>query len=293
MTKDVVEEPETVRSCEAARNTVSAPYGFEADKISALEAKNLSYERYEELVVQRDQLRKEARSIEIVYSKEFGDLITESFRAKIECIRLKKTIAKVTQAINRGETVDFGRINREIEHEMTAYGEQLKSMLANVVLAKQSVTSPDYVVEQVKRIYRRLAKMIHPDIYPTFDEDPRAQELWEEIEIAYAQNDLVTMQDLEIMVMLHIDEDEEKKPKLSFSELEERIGRLEREIDRIIHTQPYTYRELLEDEEVVEKKKQELSDELEEYRAYVKDLSNTLDGILDNMKGGAVWQMNL
>ena len=208
-------------------------------------------------------------------------------------IRLKKTIAKVTQAINRGETVDFGRINHEIEHEMTAYGEQLKAMLANVILAKQSVTSPDYVVEQVKRIYRRLAKMIHPDIYPAFDTDMRAQELWEEIEIAYAQNDLVTMQDLEIMVMLHIDEDEEKKPKLSFSELEERIERLEREIDRIIHTQPYIYRELLEDDESVEEKKQELSDELEEYRAYVKDLSNTLDGILDNMKGGAVWQMNL
>ncbi len=257
-----------------------------------LEEKKLSYERYEELVVQRDQLRKDVGSIEISYSKEFGELITESFKAKIECIRLKKTIARVTQAVNRGESVDISRIEREIEHELTAYNEQLRELLASVVMARKSTASPDYVVEQVKRIYRRMAKMIHPDIYADFDVDQRAQELWQEIEIAYSQNDLVEMQDLEIKVMMHIDEDDEKKPKLSFSELEERIERLEREIDRIIHTKPYIYRELLENRDETKRKKQELSEELEEYRAYINDLLNKLDSLIDGMEVGVVWQMN-
>ena len=258
-----------------------------------VEEKNLSYERYEDLVVQRDQLRKETKSIEISYSKEFGDLITDTFKAKIECIRLKKTIAKVTQAINHGKTVDFARIQNEIKHEMTAYSEQLKGLIAKVSEAKHSKITPDYEYEQVKRIYRRLAKMIHPDIYPAFDTDFRAQELWEEIEIAYSTSNLEALQDLEIMVMMHIDEDDIEKPKLTFSELEERIERIEHEIDRIIHTKPYTYRELLSDKDETERKKQELSDELEEYRAYIKDLSNKLDDLIDGGKEDVVWQMTL
>ena len=252
--------------------------------------KDLTFGRYEELIVQRDQLRKDATSIEISYKQEFGDLITESFKAKIESIKLKKTIAKITQAVNRGEKVDMARIEKEIKHEMSAYSEQLKSMVMDVSMAKESTSSPAYVVEQVKRIYRRLAKKIHPDIYLGFETDDEAQGLWREIMIAYASNDLDAMQDLEVKVIRLMD-DEIEKPKLTFSELEERIERLEREIDRILHTKPYIYAELLEDEEATKKRKQELSDELEEYRAYVKQLSNTLDELVKRSGVNLVWKM--
>ena len=36
-----VDEPDTVRSCEAARNTVSAPYGVSQKKLSVLEEKQI------------------------------------------------------------------------------------------------------------------------------------------------------------------------------------------------------------------------------------------------------------
>ncbi len=253
--------------------------------------KDLTFERYEELIVQRDQLRKDASSIEIGYKKEFGRLITDSFKAKIECIKLKKTIAKITQSVNRGEKVNMAQIEKEIKHEMSAYNEQLMAMIMDVTMANESKASPAYVVEEVKRIYRRLAKKIHPDIYPGFDTDKDAQKLWEEILIAYAANDLDAMQDLEVMVMRLMDDDEDQKPKLTFSELEERIERLEREIDRILHTKPYIFGELLEDEKATEKQKQELSDELEEYRTYVKELSNTLDELVKRSGVNLIWQM--
>ena len=46
--------------------------------------------------------------------------------------------------------------------------------------------------------------------------------------------------------------------KADIPDIGERIEELKEEIDRIQRTEPYTYRYLLEDEEAVEKKKEEL-----------------------------------
>ena len=54
------------------------------------------YEEYEELLVRRDQLSKDAGSYLIVYTKEFGDMITANFELKIDCIKKKKTISYYT-----------------------------------------------------------------------------------------------------------------------------------------------------------------------------------------------------
>ena len=52
----------------------------------ALEFGNLR-EQYEDFLVKRDQLQKEANSIQISYNKEFGDLMLQAFEIKIACIR--------------------------------------------------------------------------------------------------------------------------------------------------------------------------------------------------------------
>ena len=52
-----------------------------------IRVKNISYDRYEELLMRRDAIRKEAFIYERAFTREFGDLILEVFRMKIECIR--------------------------------------------------------------------------------------------------------------------------------------------------------------------------------------------------------------
>ena len=50
-------------------------------------------EQYENLILQRDRLEKEAEQYRMNYFREFGELITDAFQARIDCIALKKSIA--------------------------------------------------------------------------------------------------------------------------------------------------------------------------------------------------------
>ena len=68
---------------------------------------NSAYAKYEELLLRRDELKKEAFQMEQAYIREFGDLILEVFRKKLECIRKKKTIEYCRTFINHGENVDL------------------------------------------------------------------------------------------------------------------------------------------------------------------------------------------
>ena len=54
--------------------------------------KNASYARYEELLIQRDAVKKEAFQQEREFVRVFGELILDVFRLKMECICKKKSI---------------------------------------------------------------------------------------------------------------------------------------------------------------------------------------------------------
>ena len=113
-----------------------------------------SYEMYEELLMQRDQLEREASSIRISYMKEFGDLITEDFNLKVECIKKKKTIAYCQQAINRGQILDMQAINDAIAEDMEMYYMELAKLSKECELAKDSKISSSGKAERAKKIYR-------------------------------------------------------------------------------------------------------------------------------------------
>ena len=193
------------------------------------------------------------------------------------------------QMINYGETVDFSVINRKIDREMTAYNSELKDMIKRLEAAKKAKISSSYVVEQVKRIYRRLAKLVHPDSHPEFAENKDAQELWLQVLTAYGANDLETMEDLEFMARRFVDENGEGRVELTFAELEERIERLEREIDRLLNTEPYIFGEILNDDEKCAAVQDEFEKEYEEYRAYLKQLSEKLDQRIEGKDVNMVW----
>ena len=68
-----------------------------------IKVKNSNYSKYEELLVRKDTLEKEAKGYLISYVRIFGELTAKVFQLKIECIRQKKAIALCQAAINKGE----------------------------------------------------------------------------------------------------------------------------------------------------------------------------------------------
>ena len=241
-------------------------------------AENTSYAQYEELLLERDRLAKEAGQIWTVYVQTFGQLMTDIFEEKVACIRQKKLIAHYQTAANRGEPIDAEALEKKLEQEMASY---------------QAELSTNYEVERAKTLYRRLAKLLHPDIRPETDREEVLMKLWHRITEAYGRNDVKSLAELEVLARKALkDLAIDGATRVEIPDLEERISQVRKEIESIKSKEPYTYRELLEDESAVEQKKQELTSELETYRSYHQELKDLTEKIL--RKGGVqiVWRMN-
>ena len=94
-----------------------------------IKIRNADYDRYEELLMQRDQLRKEADIYHGLYVREFGDLHLQIFEKQIACIRKKKLIGYYQLAMNRGDAINQATIDALINDEMENYRRQLQGMI--------------------------------------------------------------------------------------------------------------------------------------------------------------------
>lgn len=234
------------------------------------------YEEYEKLLLERDQITKEAGQIWTVYLQLFGKLITDNYEEKLECIKCKKTIAYYQNALNHGGVVDSAAMEKYMEQEMAEYYANLRRMLKENEDANNAGTSTPYEVARAKTLYRRLAKLIHPDINPETDHSKELQELWQRILIAYHHNDVKELSELEVLVRKVLKELGSEDVKVDIPDIEEKIEALKSEIEGIKQTEPYCLRYLVEDEEAAEKKKTELREELETYQKYHKELNEVI-----------------
>ena len=249
------------------------------------------YEEYTDLICKRDVLDKQADSIQLAYTKEFGQLLKENFELKIECIKKKRMIAYCGKQINRGLPIDILHVGALIENELALYYDELRELIARNESAKRSVVLSDYRVRAAKRIYHRLVKKLHPDYNRKTEESSKLKEIWDSIDKAYKKTDVDALSDLEALATRVLEELGEKGFEADYPDIEERIQRLERQISEILNSEPYTYRELLYDKTKVKQKKEELKAEGEEYRKYVKELTETLDKLIGGGGAKMVWRM--
>ncbi len=241
-----------------------------------IKSSDSKYTEYENLLLERDQLEKEAGQIWTVYLQKFGKLISDNYEEKLECIKCKKIIAYYQTALNQGGKVDAAALEKYLEQEMAEYYANLHRMLRENADANNAGTSTPYEVERAKVLYRRLAKLIHPDINPETDTSEELQEIWNRTLIAYHHNDVKELAELEVLARRVLKDLGVGDVKVDIPDIEEKIDAVKTEIDQITHTEPYTLRYLVEDEEAAEKKRAELQEELESYQKYHKDLNNII-----------------
>ena len=233
---------------------------------------NGDYSRYEELLLQRDQLEKEAYQFQQAYTREFGGMTIEAFQLKIDCISLKKSIAFCIAAKNRGEVPDAAELARFLSVQMAAYYESLETMAEEHRAAQSTGFLSPHEVSEVKKIYRRLAKLLHPDISSLTEEYPELGELFQRVLVAYQCNGLRELRDLEALINKILEDRGIETVGVAIPNVEERITELENEIARILSTEPYLYKELLADALRIQAKKDELKKEIEEYQTYKDQL---------------------
>ena len=240
------------------------------------------YEEYETLLLERDQVQKEAGAVWTWYIKTFGQLISDVYEEKLECVKCKKIISYYQAALNHGGIVSPDEMKKHLDKEMASYYANLKRMQKENDLCRNARQSPPSEVQLAKTLYRRLAKLLHPDINPETDRQEKLRELWQRIAEAYAGNDVKALAELEVLTGRALKELGAGEIKVEIPDIEDRIEALKEEIYTITHTEPYIYRDLYKDQEAVSKKTSKLSEELDSCRKY----HNELDEIIRNMEQG-------
>lgn len=233
---------------------------------------NAKTDRYKKLLIRRDTLKKESELFWLQYVKEFGVLLEELFQCKLDCIALKKRIAYCQSKINRKERVDLAEVENFVQIELTEYYDTLQTIRS----AKDAVSTPisSYDLLQIKKLYRKIASIVHPDLHPELFQKEEIRELWQRAKAAYDANDLPALQDAEFLLLQAIGN--EHVPT-AIENIDDRIDALQNEIKRILTTRPYQYRYILEDLSLVAEQKQELTEEIDTYRHYKKDLQERFD----------------
>lgn len=241
-----------------------------------IKGRDTLYEEYENLLLERDQLRKEAGQAWTAYLQQFGALITENYEEKVACIRCKKTISYCQYALNHGGKVDQAEMERYLEREMASYLDNLNRLLREKQEAENARSCSAYEAKRAKTLYYRLARLIHPDINPETDRSEKLQELWQRILIAYHCNDVKELAELEVLVRKTLKELGAEDVRAEIPDIGEKIEELREEIEKFRTTEPWTLRYLLENEKAAADRKKELTEELENYRSYHRELKEVL-----------------
>ena len=256
-----------------------------------IKVKNADYSRYEELLLMRDQLRKEARIYHGLYVKEFGELHLALFEKQIACIEKKKRIGYYQRAINHGGVIDQAEIEALLAKEMQEYQQRLQVMMAENDAAKKITEITSVKLLKIKRIYHRLAKQLHPDINPMTAEIPELMKLWNAVVTAYNCNSLEDMEEAELLVNEALARLGMGYNEIEIPDLQKKIEAVKDTIKKIRETDPYQYKYLLEDPQAAEERKRDLEQQIKSYTEYENELDAAIDGIL---KSGVkiLWKMN-
>jgi hypothetical protein len=86
-----------------------------------------------------------------------------------------------------------------LEKEMEEFHAQLDDMVKEHEASLKSEVVTEKDILEIKRIYHRLVKKIHPDINPSVTTSEELMDLWNRIVISYNCNDLKGLQELEVL----------------------------------------------------------------------------------------------
>lgn len=227
------------------------------------------------------------KNIETEYMSKVGVLEYKLFEFQCKILRLKRKIELYQIKINRQEVPNENEIEEKLDIEYKEYEEKLNRMSSDL---QDALNRKNYGVlseedsKELKSIYRKLIKKLHPDLNKVDSE--KNKNLLLQVTHAYENGDLETLKNLDLL----IDEIVEKE-NIEIGELEELkqskvkyeiiVNELLKSIKQIKESFPYNKKEFLKSDVLVQKRKDELENEMKMCREVYSNLEN----ILRQLKG--------
>lgn len=230
-------------------------------------------EKYRRLVMRRDQLKKEILQLRNVYMMLFGELRMQEYELEIAVIQLKKEITWIIQRLNSRSVVDLDQLASDMKAVMEAYYEQLSSMKIDFEISRQSKPVSEEDLRDIRVLYRRIARKIHPDLHPDYEKDEVMLNLWYAAASAYECNDKTGLEDVLIEIESLNRDPESPNAHYLPDHLEDRIEKTEDEIERLQLNPILVWRDKTEDEAKIAREKHQFEQsiqQLEEYKAQLE-----------------------
>lgn len=185
---------------------------------------------YRSLIIERDELKKQAEENQKDNYQTYGDLYKEYYGLMVECIFFKKRISYCQRCKNHHIRI----YKEELEDYMDAvkedYMHELEELRTHKKRVKKHLSDED--MKQAKKIFKRIIKRIDQDSL-----------LWERALESYRYNNLNDLKDIEMLVDY---ERQSIKKNLDNTYLSIQIERLKKEIESIKNKEPKITREYLE-----------------------------------------------
>lgn len=243
---------------------------------NVIKIKNATYERYKELLEKKETLKKQAKEYEIAYNSIFGALNGDVYEARMECVKKRKSISYCQSILGMGSKIRKSEMEVFVKDAMEEYKKTLNFLMDDDKEDEKKLNDFESK-KKIKNIYRKLARLIHPDMHNNLEENEIISDLWNRTCIAYNIQNLGELEELEVLINSYLASINQKHEEIEIPNVNEKIFYLNREIEKIIKTNPYQYKFILQDEESLKRKKEELEKELEDYIQYSKELDSELE----------------
>lgn len=227
------------------------------------------------LLLERDELQFViCKNIETEYMLKLGSIEYRAYEAQCLSLRLKRKIELIQAKKNRQEKVIISAIEETLDTEFAEYqkqlNEQIDKMNDALKRSKAEVLS-DEDNKELKKLYRKIVKALHPDINPDVSETQ--VNLFDNAVSAYKNGDLGTLRIIGEMVGNSPLPEQHKDALTQLNKENERLQNLlnaiRDSIEQVKSEYPYTMKEIIEDEEQTEQKKKELENILSQYNELI------------------------
>lgn len=222
------------------------------------------------LVLERDQLLYvECKNIEAAYLLAVGGLEYRAFELETEIRALRRKASLIQAQKNRQEKVDLVLIEMQIKLELEAFWAELEKQRETLDAAMTHAGSPSLSSEdtaELKHLYRRIVKALHPDLNP----NPSDDDLYLYIKAVevYESGNIASMRAIADMIEL---KPETSAEVLGLDELNAEVKRLKPMLKTLLNhiadikaSYPYLWIEVLDDPDALEKRRDELKEHISE-----------------------------
>lgn len=242
-----------------------------------------------ELLEKLAELRTHARaSLETLYDKNFGRLECRLLRLQTSNAARQRRNELLVERLNRGEPVDAAALavaEAVVAAELAAWWAEVEHCEREVRrnldrLGQPELSAPE--VRKLKSTYRRLARLLHPDLAGA--QLPESRRFWEETQRAYSNGDLPHLEAVLALVERNAPVPPERDSLAELRRDRERLAALVREQERRLadlRTEaPFRYELLLRDPEWTRTKVSGLRSSIRRENRRARLLDHTLRELL-------------